>query len=128
MKKVFSAILSMILTATAVFCPVFADEVSGSGNANCVQTTFFGEVCDEGDGSAIKGVVSKAVGIMTGLVAVLAVIGVIVFGIQYATAGGNEAKMVKAKNRIVEIVIGLVIWAVMWAALNWLVPGFRLEI
>ncbi len=52
-----------------------------------------------------------------------AVLGVIIAGIMYMTARDNEAQVAKAKTRLFEVVIGLIAWAVMFAVLNWLVPG-----
>lgn len=52
-----------------------------------------------------------------------AVLGVIIAGIMYMTARDNEAQVAKAKTRLYEIIIGLVAWAVMYAVLNWLIPG-----
>lgn len=54
---------------------------------------------------------------------VAAVLGVIIAGILYMTARDNEAQVTKAKTRLFEVVIGLVAWAVMYAVLNWLIPG-----
>lgn len=51
------------------------------------------------------------------------VLGVIIAGIMYMTARDNEAQVAKAKTRLFEVVIGLIAWAVMFAVLNWLVPG-----
>jgi len=64
------------------------------------------------------------VDILTVLVGILGVIGIIVFGIQYLTAGGNESQVTKAKQRLLDIVIGLAIYAVIYAMLNWLLPAF----
>ena len=58
-------------------------------------------------------------------VGILAVVGISVSGIQYLTAGGSEEKTRKAKRRIFEIVIGLAAYAVMYALLQWLLPGFQ---
>ncbi len=54
-----------------------------------------------------------------------AVIGVVVAGILYLTARDNEQQVTKAKTRLVEIVIGLVAWALMWSLLHFLIPGFK---
>lgn len=55
---------------------------------------------------------------------VAAVIGVVWAGILYQTARDNEGQVAKAKTRLLEVVIGMVVWAVMFTALNWLIPGF----
>lgn len=52
-----------------------------------------------------------------------AVLGVIIAGIQYMTARDDVAQVAKAKKRLIEIVIGLVAWALMFTVLNWLIPG-----
>jgi type IV secretory pathway VirB2 component (pilin) len=61
---------------------------------------------------------------MSILVGVLAVIGIVIVGIQYMTAGGNEEQTRKAKRRLFEIVIGIVAYILMYALLKWLLPGF----
>lgn len=52
-----------------------------------------------------------------------AVLGVIIAGIQYMTARDDVAQVARAKKRLIEIVIGLVAWALMFTVLNWLIPG-----
>lgn len=52
-----------------------------------------------------------------------AVLGVVIAGIQYMTARDDVAQVAKAKKRLIEIVIGLVAWALMFTVLNWLIPG-----
>ena len=62
---------------------------------------------------------------MTIGIGILGVIGISVVGIQYLTAGGSEEKTRKAKQRMLEIVIGLAVYAVMYAVLSWLLPNFN---
>ena len=52
-----------------------------------------------------------------------AVIGVVIAGIQYMTARDSAQQVAKAKAKLIEIIIGLVIWALMYLLLNWLIPG-----
>lgn len=54
---------------------------------------------------------------------VAATVGVVIAGIQYMTARDNESQVAAAKQRLLNIVIGLVAWAVMWTVMNWLIPG-----
>ena len=65
------------------------------------------------------------VNIMSVGIGILAVIGISVSGIQYLTAGGNEEKTRKAKRRIFEIIIGIAIYVLIFALLQWLLPGFN---
>mgnify|MGYP003610100314 len=41
----------------------------------------------------------------------------------YSTAAGNAAQVQKAKTMILNTVIGLLSYLLMWAFINWLVPG-----
>lgn len=52
-----------------------------------------------------------------------ATIGVVVAGILYLTARDSETQVAVAKKRLLDVVIGLVAWALMWTVLNWLIPG-----
>ena len=62
--------------------------------------------------------------VMTIGIGILGVIGISITGIQYLTAGGSEEKTRKAKRRMFEIVIGLVAYVLIYAALKWLLPSF----
>lgn len=73
----------------------------------------------------IKGVIELVVNILSVLVGVVGIIGIVIVGIQYMTAGGNEEKTRKAKRRLFEIVIGMVAYALIAVALNWLLPNFN---
>lgn len=85
-----------------------------------------GAIIDAPDGKeGIEKVLSITVDIMTAGVAILAVIGIVISGIQYLTAGGNEDKLKKSKRRIFEIVIGLAAYVIIYALLKWLLPTFN---
>lgn len=71
----------------------------------------------------IYGILAIVLNVLTAAVGVAAVIGIVIAGIQYMSSSGDPATMTKAKNRIVQVVIGLVAWGLMWAFLNWLIPG-----
>ena len=63
---------------------------------------------------------TKGIDIFSVIIGIVGVIGIVIFGIQYMTAGGNEEKTRKAKRRLLELVIGLVVYVVMYAVLTWL--------
>ena len=128
MKKVLGAIL--------VFVALFVSSVMISYEATnmCARPAFAAGMSDsdtsiikcgnyEG-GKGIKCLLKIVVTVLTYGIGILGVVGMMISGIQYITSSGDPAKMTKAKNRILQIVIGLIIYAVMWAALNFLVPGF----
>ena len=86
-----------------------------------------GEHClkDDQKGSGVIYILNFVLDILTIGIAIIAVIGVVVSGITYLTAGDNENKTRVAKQRIYEIVIGLITYAAVYALLKWLLPGFN---
>ena len=96
---------------------LFADEAGGG--SECVQTALFGgEYC-----GGIWGVIGIALDVMTYGVAAAAVVGVVIAGIQYMTSSGDPGQMTKAKRRLIEIGIGLVAYGLLYAFMQWLIPG-----
>lgn len=71
----------------------------------------------------VEGILKLVLNIVVYGLGAAAVIGVVVAGIMYMTARDSEAQVAKAKTRLFEIVVGLVAWALMYAVLNWLLPG-----
>lgn len=74
-------------------------------------------------GGAIFEILATALSVFTFGVGAAAVIGVIIAAYQYITARDNSQQVAKAKNRIAQIVIGLVIWVMIWVILEMLLPG-----
>ena len=136
MKKLLLGILSVIIAGVVAITPVFAEEkctlTSVLGNSKCSvddkgNITPGGDLncsCDDGSGSSVTHVLNLVIDILTVGVGILGVIGITIVGIQYLTAGGNEEKTKKAKRRMLEIVIGLVAYVLIYALLNWLIPSF----
>ena len=125
MKKILLSILSILMCGTIITAPVFATECP----EGCVPTAILGEngcSCDDGKGSGVISVLNFVVNIMTIGIGILAAIGITVVGIQYLTAGGNEEQVRKSKRRLIEIVIGIAAYVVIYALLVWLLPGFKM--
>lgn len=128
MKKILVGIIAIIISAVfAVSTPVFAEcppgtvPVSILGNKDNTVTGSNGEKCLQDDkGSSITYVLNLIVDIMTIGIGVLGVIGILIVGTQYLTAGDSEEKTRKAKRRLFEIVIGLIAYAIFYAILDWL--------
>ncbi|MBR3172560.1 hypothetical protein IKF21_01415 [Candidatus Saccharibacteria bacterium] len=130
MKKIISGLIILLLSVTIVL-PVFADCPEGSvpvsilgGDGNIVDGTN-GERCLIGtsDGSAIGNILKTILDIMAIGIGILGVLGITIVGIQYLTAGDNEARTHKAKRRMTEIVIGLAVYVVIYGVLSFLLPG-----
>ena len=61
--------------------------------------------------------------IMTGMVALAAVGGIVYAAILYATAEDKSAQVQKAKETMFNVIIGLVLFAGMYAILQYIIPG-----
>lgn len=129
MKKILFGILMILTAIVCAVAPVYAEEkctlTSVLGNAKCdsegnKDKGDYNCSCDDGNGSSIEEVLNLIIDIMTVGVGILGVIGISVVGIQYLTAGGDEGKARNAKRRMLEIVIGLVVYAIFYAVLTFL--------
>ena len=103
-------------------CPTFAGD-----SQSIVETTFFGNVQDDGQGCGVFMVLNLVIDILSIGIGIVGVIGITVMGIQYLTASGNEQQIAKAKRRLFEIVIGLVAYVLLYALVQWLLPGGKLN-
>lgn len=101
------------------FFTIFADETA----KNCVNTAIFGEVCDNCNGSAVMQILAYVVRAMTIGVGILAVIGIMVFGIRYLTSHGNENLAIKARRHLFQVLLGLVSYIILVLAASWILPG-----
>ncbi|MBQ8156664.1 hypothetical protein IJ101_02665 [Candidatus Saccharibacteria bacterium] len=95
---------------------------------NCVQTSIIqtedGKYCDDGKGGGVYAILNIILTVLTFGIGIAATAGLIISGIQYATSGTNEARATQARRRIFEIVIGLIAYALLYLALQWLIPNF----
>ena len=75
------------------------------------------------ENSGIWGILLLVINILTAGIAVAAIGGIVYGSVLYSTAGGDAANVKKAKEMIVNVVMGLVAYAFMYALLNYLIPG-----
>ena len=123
MKKLFIAITTFVLSLASFNLPAMATSgLETFGVEAAILTGCANE--EKSPGGGISCILNLVVDILTIGVGILGVIGITVVGIQYLTAGGSEEKTRKAKRRLFEIVIGLVAYVLIYAALKWLLPNF----
>lgn len=79
--------------------------------------------CDASKGGAIYGFLRAIIKFASGLVGLVVILMLIIGGIRYITSAGDPKLVVSAKNQIVNAVIGLVLFSLMLAILNFLLPG-----
>ncbi len=72
----------------------------------------------------IEGLLVLAVRILIYGLGAAATVGVVIAGIMYLSARDNPQMVAKAKMRLIEIAIGLVAWSMLFALLQFLIPGF----
>lgn len=73
--------------------------------------------------SAVFMVLEWVLGIMTAAVGVVAIVAFVYAGIMYSSADGRAEQVKKAKDIMLQTVIGLVAFALMALVLQWLLPG-----
>lgn len=121
---IIASLVCAIIFSFAAICPVYADD---DGSSNDVGTVLWGNVEDDGNGCGVYLILNFVLDFLSYGVAIVAVISIVAFGIQYMTAGGNEQQVIKAKKRIVQILIGVAAYATMYAGINFLLPGGKLN-
>lgn len=113
-----------VMVALGMLVPAMPVVASVPVMADTVDTNLFGLVDTDDKGSGIMRLLSLVVTVLLYGIGAAAVIGVVIAGILYLTARDNEAQMAKAKTRLVEVVIGLIAWALLFTLLQWLIPNF----
>ena len=108
-------VFGLAYTVLAFSQPVFAD-------CGGVQTSIIN--CNETDPkSGIFAILGMVLNILTFGVGIAATAGFIFCGYQYMTSKNEPAVIVKIKTRILNMVIGLLIYAMFWAVIALFLPG-----
>lgn len=87
------------------------------------ETGYAPDCLDNPSTNKVMGIILKGIRLLTALVGILAVIMIIVGGIQYSTANGNPQSVANAKKRITDVLIGVIAFVFLYAFLEWLIPG-----
>ncbi len=119
MKKLCLSLLISLGLCSALFIGPAVSAASCGG----VSTSVIDCGADDNEGSGIFAILNIILTILTYGVGIAATVGFVVSGIQYATARDDAGQLSRAKNRIIQIIIGLFLYAGMWAVLNFLLPG-----
>jgi uncharacterized membrane protein len=129
MKKIIQTIL---LSTAMVAIPIMgtslqANTVQAKESCGGVETAILscGGSKDAKDieGTGIWAILILVLNIMTGMVALAAVGGIAYAAILYASAEDKSAQVQQAKEKIFGVVVGLVLFAGMYAILQFLIPG-----
>lgn len=108
--------ITMALLVSALLPSIAYADTSASQADACqgVAVISGGTGCDtaKSSGSAIDGVLSLILNLFSAIVGLVAIIIIIVSGLQYVTSGGSSEKTNDAKNSILYAVSGLIVVAI----------------
>ncbi len=129
-KQIIAATLLMVGVTFALVAPASAVTCTPSATQKCcggVPTGVLG-CAQTGGGTSIEntglwGILLLVINILTAGVGVVAVGGIVYASILYTSAGGNQEQLKKAYKIITDVVIGVIAFGLMWAFLNFLIPG-----
>lgn len=115
------ALTSVFSVLTAPTVVLAASECGGTATAiiSCNEDN----KGDKIENNAIWALLLMVVNIMTAGIGVLAVAGIVYGSILYTTAEDKADQVKKATDIITNVVIGLIMFALMWTGLNFLIPG-----
>jgi hypothetical protein len=120
------AFIGAVLTFSLFFVPTPAYAADNCGVEGGTAIIDCGNVNVDGEGIENTGLWSlllTAINILTGGVGIAAIGGIVYASILYTSAGGNQEQVKKARGIIMNVVIGVVAFALMYALLNFIIPG-----
>jgi len=113
-----------------------AKDPLGSGGPVCVAVPIFATApqgaCgagqeeipnDPASGGAIVFYLKLVLKLLAGLIGAIIILVLVIAGLQYILSAGDPARVKSAKGRIVNAMTALVLYMMMFAILNFLVPG-----
>ena len=121
-QKIVNVVCAIVIALMSVFCislPAFADAEAAPNDDSCA--TFLSDYCPGGDKDIVD-LLRLVINIMTAGVIVAGTIGVIICGYTILMARDNADKVKEARKRMVEIVIGLVLWVLAAFIIQFLLP------
>lgn len=114
-------VLASLISPSFLTAPVFAYDACDSSLPADVRKA---NGCDGSTDELPKAVTGIVNGII-GILASVAVIFIVVGGIQYMTSAGDAGKVKTAKNTILYALIGLVVCVLAFAIVNWLIAVLK---
>lgn len=116
----FLLVVLVLCSCASLFFTIPVDAACPKGQ---VETNFFGCVKDDKDGCGVWMTINLILTVLTFGVGIAATVGIVITAILYITSRDDSGQLAKAKRRILEIVVGLAIYAAMWSIISWIIPG-----
>lgn len=124
MKKIITATLSLAMMVGLLAIPVTVFAQDGTSPADQIQGGV-DDINPQGDESPeLSEQIEIVVNILLFLLGAIAVIMIIIGGIRYATANGDQSAVTSAKNTILYAVIGLIVAILAYAIVNFVLDAF----
>lgn len=92
-------------------------------NQVCSGVTGAGSPQTCGDKNQLGKFIQSAVNILLFVIGAVAVVMVVIGGIRYVTSGGDQSQVTGAKNTILYAVVGIVVAAMAYAIVNFVIGG-----
>lgn len=118
-KTVVLALIAIVGISVSINIPTFADDVCQSSASQTVKNA---AGCN-GGGDKLPIVVKNILIAIIGVSGLIAVIFIIIGGVQYMSSSGDPAKTKKAKDTILYACIGLAICALSFAIVNFTIDN-----
>jgi hypothetical protein len=104
--------------------PTYADDYDVCGDSSVPEYVRQAHGCSGAyTEDTMSTVIVSILNAVIGVAGIVAVIFIIIGGINYMTSGGDSTKVEKGKKTIIYALIGLVICALAFAIVNWVVAG-----
>lgn len=120
MKKKLAYIISLVALVYTFMMPatVTADAVDVFPSGVCGSSKVCG---NKGSTSPLFKTIKNIINLMLYAAGIIAVVMIIIGGISYALSSGDQSKITSAKNTILYAVIGLIVAALSFAIVNFVV-------
>lgn len=114
-----AGVLAMpVQDALAVTCPKGSKHTTADNIAGCnIENTG-----DQAAG-AVSNRINTAINVVLGMIGVVAVVMIIIGGIQFVTSQGDAARAAKARNTILYSIIGLIVALLAFAIVNFVLTN-----
>lgn len=123
-KYLIASLMVAMAGAVATVAPVSAGTYCPNGTYVDGDLTACDTIGDEGTrGNDLMKTLNIIINVAIGVIGFLAVVMIIVGGVQYTTSAGDAGKVTKAKNTIMYGVIGLVIALLAFAIVNFVLTN-----
>ena len=129
----FFATFQSVLVSNYSSNYAFAEELVEDGNGNITTPNGNNSKSSEAPAEAktailpsdwkIEDILNMVLVVVTTGVGIAAVGSIVFAGILYITARDNAAQVSKAKTMITNTIIGIIAYILMWAFLEWIIPG-----